>query len=90
MSNDDEYDVTSIQEALTICGYNPGKVDGKMGSNTISAIKAFQKDYDLDVDGIVGEDTAASLAEALNEASVKAAELEGYFSGDGSSADDDM
>jgi peptidoglycan hydrolase-like protein with peptidoglycan-binding domain len=88
MSN--EYDVTSIQEALTICGFNPGRVDGKMGANTVAAIKAFQKDADLDADGIVGSDTAESLAEYLNEASVKAAELEGYFSGDGSSADDDM
>ncbi len=89
MSNDD-YDVTSIQEALTICGFNPGKVDGKMGANTIAAIKAFQKEADISVDGIVGEDTASSLAESLNEASVKASELAGYFSGDGSSADDDM
>ena len=43
MSNDD-YDVTSIQEALTICGFNAGKADGKMGPNTIAAIKAFQKE----------------------------------------------
>ena len=89
MSND-EYDVTSIQEALTICGFNPGKADGKMGPNTIAANKAFQKEAGISVDGIVGEDTATSLAESLSEASVKAAELQGYFSGDGSSADDDM
>jgi len=46
MSNDD-YDVTSIQEALTICGFNPGKIDGKLGPNTVAAIKAFQKEAGL-------------------------------------------
>lgn len=93
MSND-EYDVTSIQEALTICGFNPGKIDGKLWPNTVAAIKAFQKEAGLSVDGIVGEDTAAGLAESLGEAVGKAGELQGYFSGEaegeGSSAEDDM
>ena len=89
MSNN-QYDVENIQEALTICGFNPGAIDGKMGSNTTAAIKAFQKAAGLSVDGVFGPNTAESLAESLNEASVKASELEGYFSGDGSSAEDDM
>jgi peptidoglycan hydrolase-like protein with peptidoglycan-binding domain len=32
-------------------GYNVGKVDGKLGSKTRAAIKAFQKAQHLSVDG---------------------------------------
>jgi peptidoglycan hydrolase-like protein with peptidoglycan-binding domain len=34
-------------------GYNVGKVDGKLGSKTKAAIKAFQKTQQLSVDGKV-------------------------------------
>jgi peptidoglycan hydrolase-like protein with peptidoglycan-binding domain len=86
-----KYDVTCIQEALIICGFNPGKADGKMGPNTSAAIKAFQKSAGLSADGIVGPKTAQSLAESLSEeTSAEASELEAYFSGDGTSAEDDM
>jgi peptidoglycan hydrolase-like protein with peptidoglycan-binding domain len=85
-----EYDIKSIQEALTICGFYPGKIDGHAGPNTEAAIKAFQKSADIKADGIVGPLTAEALAESLGEASVQAAGLQGYFEGDGSSAEDDI
>ncbi|WCL49771.1 peptidoglycan-binding domain-containing protein [Leptospira sp. GIMC2001] len=84
------YDVKSVQEALTICGFSPGKIDGKSGPNTESAIKAFQKSAGVKADGIVGPLTAPVLAQKLGEASVKAAGLQGYFTGSGSSAADEI
>lgn len=84
------YDVKSIQEALTILGANPGTIDGKMGPNTQEAIKRFQKSSGISVDGIIGPNSAAKMAQELGEASVRASGLKGYFEGDGGSAADDM
>ena len=35
--------VRQMQEALQIRGYNPGKIDGKYGTNTINAVAAYQQ-----------------------------------------------
>jgi hypothetical protein len=43
--------VRDIQAALAALGYNPGPVDGIMGSKTRTAIRAFQRDEKLTVDG---------------------------------------
>lgn len=43
--------VRRVQARLTALGYDPGPVDGVMGRKTRSAIEAFQRDNDLDVDG---------------------------------------
>ena len=56
--------VWRLQEALTALGYGPGPIDGVMGRQTISAIRAFQADKDLEVDGIAGPKTWAALAGA--------------------------
>ena len=89
MSN--SYEAKSVQEALSICGHSPGKIDGKLGPKTEAAIKGFQKDVGVSVDGIVGPNTAAALAKALGEASVRASGLKGYFeSGGGGGAASDM
>src|SRR5690606_17765463 len=50
-------EVKKLQEQLNKLGYNCGKVDGIFGSRTESAVKAFQKDNGLVVDGIVGPKT---------------------------------
>lgn len=84
------FDVKSIQEALTMCGANPGAIDGAMGPNTEAAIKRFQKKAGVAVDGIVGPNTAAALSKELGEVSVRASGLKGYFAGGGGSAADDM
>ena len=54
-----------IQTALKNAGYNPGTIDGKLGAQTREAIKAFQKDNGLKVDGIVGKRTRQLLTEHL-------------------------
>lgn len=67
-----------LQEALVALGYSVGStgVDGKMGPSTESAIRKFQKDTGLDVDGVCGPKTAAKLAEKLGAIDNS---LESYF-----------
>ncbi len=40
-----------MQERLTKAGFDPGGVDGKIGPNTIAAVKAFQKSRGIIPDG---------------------------------------
>ncbi len=54
-------EVTQIQQRLSQLGYDPGKADGIFGDRTLAAVKAFQRDYGLTVDGIVGKNTLAAL-----------------------------
>jgi len=52
--------VYGIQAALKSKGYNPGKLDGKMGANTAAALKAFQSSRGLPV-GVLSKDTFRAL-----------------------------
>ncbi|MCK5013259.1 MAG: peptidoglycan-binding protein [Candidatus Omnitrophica bacterium] len=54
-----------VQTALKKSGYYDGAIDGKLGSGSQKAIKAFQKDHDLESDGIVGKKTWADLKNYL-------------------------
>ena len=51
----------AVQSRLKDLGYYDGPIDGYLGGNTVPAIKAFQKDYGLAVDGIVGKATLSAL-----------------------------
>jgi hypothetical protein len=51
--NLNKYDVLDVQNALKIRGYDVGIVDGVMGKRTRNAIKAFQRDNNLVVDGTI-------------------------------------
>ncbi len=53
--------VRMLQQILTDFTYDPGAVDGDFGSKTEKAVKEFQKDFSLVVDGIVGFKTWAML-----------------------------
>lgn len=53
----DRPNLKQIQTALKNAGYNPGTIDGRLGSQTKEAIKSFQKDNGLHVDGRVGKKT---------------------------------
>ena len=53
--------VRQIQTALKNRGYYTGKVDGIFGKITTAAVKKFQKDRGLKVDGIVGPATMKAL-----------------------------
>jgi hypothetical protein len=50
-----------VQQKLNELGYSCGAEDGIMGTKTRNAIKKFQRDTGLTVDGIVGKNTNKSL-----------------------------
>jgi Putative peptidoglycan binding domain/CHAP domain len=56
--------VLQVQQALSQLGYAPGKLDGVYGTATAGAVRAFQRDHNLEVDGVVGPNTRAVLNDA--------------------------
>lgn len=54
-------EVVKIQKKLKKLGYYHGPIDGIFGGGTYSAVKNFQRDHNLKVDGIVGEKTWEAL-----------------------------
>ena len=54
-----------IQLALRNAGYNPGKIDGRIGRQTREAIKAFQRANNIPVDGKVAKQTWEALRGCL-------------------------
>jgi len=54
-------DVWDAQYRLKALGYYDGPLDGVYGSITASATRAFQRDYGLKADGIIGEATWKAL-----------------------------
>lgn len=54
-------EVRTIQEKLKRWGYYSGSVDGIYGSQTVTAVKKFQKKNGLQVDGIAGTKTLNAM-----------------------------
>lgn len=54
-------EVRKIQEKLKRWGYYTGNVDGIYGSKTEAAVKKFQKNNGLKVDGIAGKETLSAM-----------------------------
>ncbi len=54
-------EVTQIQTKLKRWGYYNGNVDGIYGSQTVEAVKKFQRKNGLTVDGIAGKNTLAAM-----------------------------
>lgn len=54
-------EVKQIQEKLKRWGYYNGSVDGIYGSQTLAAVKSFQRKNGLTVDGIAGEKTLSAM-----------------------------
>lgn len=50
-----------LQEKLTKLGYNTNGVDGIFGNGTYNAVRQFQKNNGLSIDGIVGKNTWRKL-----------------------------
>ncbi|MDQ0232486.1 peptidoglycan-binding domain-containing protein [Metabacillus malikii] len=49
--------VKGVQAVLSCLGYDPGPTDGIFGTKTDAAVRAFQRNKGLTVDGIVGQKT---------------------------------
>lgn len=61
-------DVWDVQYRLQVLGYYTKPLDGVYGSETARAVRAFQNDYGLTVDGIVGPATWRALKKySLNQ-----------------------
>ena len=60
-------EVANVQRMLKDLGYYTGQIDGQFGSLTLKAVKNFQRDYNLLVDGIVGPKTFSKLLEVYNK-----------------------
>ncbi|HET6502136.1 MAG TPA: N-acetylmuramoyl-L-alanine amidase [Amycolatopsis sp.] len=54
-------DVFTLQDRLTELGYDAGRPDGLFGARTEQALRNFQRDYGLVVDGICGSATVRAL-----------------------------
>ncbi|MGP2436597.1 peptidoglycan-binding domain-containing protein [Streptomyces sp. JW3] len=57
------------QCALRTLGYNPGTIDGQLGTNSWKAAQRFFRDHDWyhdTIDGIVGPNTVKALQRMLN------------------------
>jgi peptidoglycan hydrolase-like protein with peptidoglycan-binding domain len=63
-STSDAAGIESMQRQLNALGCNAGTIDGKLGPNTIQAVRWFQTAAGIAVDGIVGVDTTGRLAQA--------------------------
>lgn len=68
-----------VQKALTELGYDPGPVDGAAGPATRTAIRAFQSDNELKVDGQITQKLLDQLYKAFEEKSKK----QGFLHGQG-------
>lgn len=56
--------VRRLETMLYNLYYNPGTIDGTFDANTEAAVRAFQSDVGLTVDGIVGTNTYSALVSA--------------------------
>lgn len=54
-------EVTQIQTKLKRWGYYKGNIDGIYGSQTLEAVKYFQRKNGLSVDGIAGKNTLVAM-----------------------------
>ncbi len=57
-------DVIELQARLQYLGFYKGKIDGVFGWGTYWALRNFQQEFGLDVDGLAGEQTKQKLNKA--------------------------
>jgi hypothetical protein len=67
--NDRGRRVRALQRALNDLGYRAGQPDGVYGSQTVAAVRRFQREAGLPEDGIAGPRTLRALNQALAERS---------------------
>lgn len=73
-SDQAEIVLRTVQQSLAALGYQPGKVDGRVGEETERAIREFEMDHGLDPTGRVSAELFSRLAKAVSSTKVGAAE----------------
>lgn len=68
VNHEEECSALNVQKKLKQLGYDPGILDGFWGKNTERAVRLFQTDKKLEVDGRVGAKTWAALVQATETA----------------------
>lgn len=68
-------DVFAVQKQLADAGYQVGVLDGWYGPTTASGVRAFQRDHNLEVDGVVGPLTRAALQTVQAGAQAQSSQL---------------
>jgi hypothetical protein len=53
--------VVQVQERLARAGYYHGRIDGVMGSQTHSAVRAYQRAHNLRVDGAINDQLLGTM-----------------------------
>lgn len=74
-------DVYELQGRLKFLGFYKGDVDGDFGYQTLRALKWFQSEFGLNVDGIAGDKTKLKLWEATKDWKAKSDELPPWVTG---------
>ena len=64
-AGDSGAEVKTLQQALKQLGFYDAAVDGDFGQGTTDAVIAFQTANNLKPDGIVGQETATAINDAL-------------------------
>ena len=59
--------IKEVQTALKNAGYYDDAIDGKLGNKSKTAIRTFQEEHDLQVDGIVGRKTWTAMKSYLSD-----------------------
>lgn len=57
--------VKNAQETLAALGYSPGREDGYFSDTTVTAVRAFQQQTGLEVNGEINQNTAIALEQAV-------------------------
>jgi len=75
-------EVTELQKRLQMLGYVVGPIDGIFGRQTESAVRLFQKEHGLTVDGIAGRNTIRELKRLTGQTVTTGGKAIGYKSSD--------
>lgn len=59
--------ITQVQQQLKELGYYQGETTGSLDENTAEAVKAFQRDHKIKIDGIPGKKTRKALTRAIKQ-----------------------
>jgi len=59
--------ITQVQQQLKELDYYKGEITGSLDESTAEAVKAFQKDHKIEIDGIPGKKTRKALTRAIKQ-----------------------